>query len=245
VSKAFLPLTSWKFPNAPDNFINWKFPGAPTNFLLWNWPTLPKWTWPALPSLGINFDANAIGVNIGAGFWNKLAQLGVSNLGSDMAGGLWNKLLQLGISNLGSDMAVGLWNKLITFDFGKLLGGGGGSSLPKLFGSTGGMVTNDGFKYFASGGLARGTDTVPAMLTPGEFVVNRQATRENFRELRDINSGRGQQASAGIVIQKIEINGVNKTADQIASEIIPKIDQHLRRKSQDGGMVIAKSGVRG
>ena len=26
-------------------------------------------------------------------------------------------------------------------------------------------------KYFASGGLNRGTDTVPAMLTPGEFVI--------------------------------------------------------------------------
>lgn len=36
---------------------------------------------------------------------------------------------------------------------------------------------------------ARGTDTVPAMLTPGEFVVNRRATQENMGLLEAINSG--------------------------------------------------------
>jgi hypothetical protein len=37
--------------------------------------------------------------------------------------------------------------------------------------SMGGMVP----KYFAAGGLSRGTDTVPAMLTPGEFVMNKSS----------------------------------------------------------------------
>jgi TP901 family phage tail tape measure protein len=48
--------------------------------------------------------------------------------------------------------------------------------------------------YLASGGFPRfqprGTDTVPAMLTPGEFVVNRAATAANLETLRSINSGR-------------------------------------------------------
>jgi hypothetical protein len=39
--------------------------------------------------------------------------------------------------------------------------------------SYGGMVP----KYFATGGKAIGSDTVPAMLTPGEFVVNKGATK--------------------------------------------------------------------
>jgi TP901 family phage tail tape measure protein len=39
--------------------------------------------------------------------------------------------------------------------------------------SNGGMVP----KYFAAGGKAIGSDTVPAMLTPGEFVVNKGATK--------------------------------------------------------------------
>jgi hypothetical protein len=43
-------------------------------------------------------------------------------------------------------------------------------------------------KYMASGGLARGTDTVPAMLTPGEFVINRKATQEFGPLLSAINS---------------------------------------------------------
>ena len=51
---------------------------------------------------------------------------------------------------------------------------------------------------FARGGLIyanngmmipRGTDTVPAMLTPGEFVVNRQASQKNLGLLKSINSG--------------------------------------------------------
>jgi TP901 family phage tail tape measure protein len=37
--------------------------------------------------------------------------------------------------------------------------------------SMGGLVP----KYFANGGLSKGTDTVPAMLTPGEFVMRKSA----------------------------------------------------------------------
>jgi TP901 family phage tail tape measure protein len=46
--------------------------------------------------------------------------------------------------------------------------------------------------FAASGGSpARGTDTVPAMLTPGEFVVNRDSARANIGLLTRINSARG------------------------------------------------------
>ena len=48
----------------------------------------------------------------------------------------------------------------------------GGLVSPKYF-AMGGLVSP---KYFANGGMAQGTDTVPAMLTPGEFVVNKKAT---------------------------------------------------------------------
>ena len=36
----------------------------------------------------------------------------------------------------------------------------------------------------------KGTDTVPTMLTPGEFVVNREDTAKNLSLLQAINSGR-------------------------------------------------------
>lgn len=45
-----------------------------------------------------------------------------------------------------------------------------------------------GSTYLANGG--RGTDTIPAMLSPGEFVVNAQSSRKFFSQLQAINSGR-------------------------------------------------------
>jgi TP901 family phage tail tape measure protein len=61
--------------------------------------------------------------------------------------------------------------------------------------STGGLI------YAATGTLVpyqpRGTDTVPAMLTPGEFVVNRAATQANLPLLQSINSG--SYSSGGMI----------------------------------------------
>jgi hypothetical protein len=50
--------------------------------------------------------------------------------------------------------------------------------------ASGGIVP----KYMASGGLARRTDTVPAMLTPGEYVINKDATQKFGPLLSAINS---------------------------------------------------------
>jgi hypothetical protein len=55
--------------------------------------------------------------------------------------------------------------------------------------------------YLAAGGLAKGTDTVPAMLTPGEFVVNKKSAKK-YRGLLDmINSNQAPQmlAKGGMV----------------------------------------------
>lgn len=53
----------------------------------------------------------------------------------------------------------------------------------------------DGLIYASAGRLInfqpKGTDTVPAMLTPGEFVVNRQATQKNLPLLQSINKNKG------------------------------------------------------
>jgi TP901 family phage tail tape measure protein len=53
--------------------------------------------------------------------------------------------------------------------------------------SFGGMP---GAQHYAGGGLvARGTDTIPAMLSPGEFVVNAASSRKFFSQLTAINAG--------------------------------------------------------
>jgi len=59
-----------------------------------------------------------------------------------------------------------------------------GGMVPKYFAS-GGIVP----KYFSDGGFAKGTDTVPAMLTPGEFVMNRGAVETYAPLLNALNSG--------------------------------------------------------
>ncbi len=72
----------------------------------------------------------------------------------------------------------------------KAVGGLGpryGGMLKGMYGlASGGVVP----KYFASGGYAMGTDTVPAMLTPGEFVVKRFAVKKfGVENLKSINDG--------------------------------------------------------
>ena len=68
---------------------------------------------------------------------------------------------------------------------GSGVGGGGNNNAVAM--SSGGMVMP---KYFAAGGYSRGTDTVPAMLTPGEFVMNKDATSRFGPILELINNSK-------------------------------------------------------
>jgi hypothetical protein len=65
------------------------------------------------------------------------------------------------------------------------------SKIVKDFGGQG--FASGGVVYAADGKLInfqpKGTDTVPAMLTPGEFVINKKATKDNLPLLKQINSG--------------------------------------------------------
>lgn len=85
-----------------------------------------------------------------------------------------------------------------------VLAGGGGT-----FGVDGG---SSGIFHAATGGVVPGSgigDTVPAMLTPGEFVINKRATAAHFGLLAEINqgiypvrpvsNGRQHYASGGLV----------------------------------------------
>jgi hypothetical protein len=102
--------------------------------------------------------------------------------------------------------------------------------------SMGGIVPN----YYAVGGYAKGTDTVPAMLTPGEFVVKKFAV-DNFGvdNLRAINSGAplGNNVSNNVGVSNTNYDGsvynysvnVNVRSDanpdQIAQAVMMKINQ--------------------
>jgi TP901 family phage tail tape measure protein len=70
------------------------------------------------------------------------------------------------------------------------------------------------FKAFNKGNIVPGTgntDTVPAMLTPGEFVINKESTKQNYDLLTAINNGQNLNvggkvkgyAKGGFVVQQL------------------------------------------
>jgi TP901 family phage tail tape measure protein len=97
----------------------------------------------------------------------------------------------------------------------------------KLMQTTGLRFANGGMvpKYFAAGGFAKGTDTVPAMLTPGEFVMKRYAVNKYGTDtMKAINSG----TFSGDSVYNYEVNvNVKSDAnpDQIASAVMSRINQ--------------------
>ncbi len=86
--------------------------------------------------------------------------------------------------------------------------------------SLGGSVRS---KYLSIGGQALGSDIVPAMLTPGEFVISRPAVRDfGVDKLKAINSG--SYAGDSVYNYEVSVNvesGAN--ADEIARAVMSQI----------------------
>ena len=102
-------------------------------------------------------------------------------------------------------------------------------------------------KYMATGGIAIGSDTVPAMLTPGEFVVNKAAAQQFGPMLQSINESKypsmlgGMGGSTVVPINNVStsmsdnstavynynlgfsINGSNSNANDIARAVMTEI----------------------
>jgi TP901 family phage tail tape measure protein len=84
----------------------------------------------------------------------------------------------------------------------------------------GGMVP----KYFASGGFSRGTDTIPAMLTPGEFVVRKNAVDKfGVNNLNKINDGMSAANSVYNYSVNIDVAGTDASSSDIARAVIGQI----------------------
>jgi hypothetical protein len=107
---------------------------------------------------------------------------------------------------------------------------------------------------FSSGGMVPGLgtgDTVPAMLTPGEFVINRRSAQAmGLPALQALNSG-GKLGGGGgnqvTVNQTIELridakDGVDENF--IRNKLMPLVKKELKRASLDGQFILAGSGVR-
>jgi hypothetical protein len=80
----------------------------------------------------------------------------------------------------------------------------------------------------------RGTDTVPAMLTPGEFVVNRKATRNNLDLLKSINSN--NYNTGGIVNPLYLQNGTSSSGSSSSPVSLNGVSIPLDTGSFDSGV---------
>jgi hypothetical protein len=88
--------------------------------------------------------------------------------------------------------------------------------------SKGGMVP----QYMSIGDLAIGTDTVPAMLTPGEFVIKQSAVKDfGVDNLRAINSGTYGGNSVYNYSVNVSVSNAGANANDIAQTVIAQIKQ--------------------
>jgi hypothetical protein len=101
-------------------------------------------------------------------------------------------------------------------------GGGGGSTHMQMLAS-GGMVNP---MKFAMGGFASGSDTVPAMLTPGEFIMSKYAVQSyGIDKMKAINNG---TALSGDSVYNYSVNVAvqsDANADEIARAVMRQIRQ--------------------
>jgi len=90
--------------------------------------------------------------------------------------------------------------------------------------NSGGLGGRFAMQALSSGGLARGTDIVPAMLTPGEFVMSKYAVETHGADtMKAINNG----SSVGDSVYNYSIN-VNVQSDSNPDEIARAVMTQIR-----------------
>lgn len=81
-------------------------------------------------------------------------------------------------------------------------------------------------KYFAAGGYGRGTDIIPAMLTPGEFVVQKRAVDIlGTNAMNTINNGELPGNSVYNYSLSVNVSNSNANPNDIARVVINQIKQ--------------------
>jgi TP901 family phage tail tape measure protein len=92
-----------------------------------------------------------------------------------------------------------------------------------------GYLSKGGFvpKYFAAGGFAKGTDKIPAMLTPGEFVMSKYAVDSyGIDNLKKINNG---DSTGGAVYNNTYTLTVNAKTDANPNEIAQAVMSTIKQ----------------
>ncbi len=187
----------------------------------------------------------AAGKNLYTGFWDNIRFVWdwFANLGKNLFDGFWGNVKSLWdwFGSLGEKIADG---------FKKSMGGGEGGLFDKIGSAIGlnqgGMVTQGmsnanlartfvaaGALQFAGGGMVPGSgfsDTVPAVLTPGERVLSRDEV------------ARGPQTTQVVHLNFNIAAGAKVDRDAI-KQMMPEIIETLRRESRNGTLIVRQSGV--
>ncbi len=114
--------------------------------------------------------------------------------------------------NLAASRATGAWTAMYRST---------GGMVPKYM-NMGGIVP----KYFAAGGYGKGTDTIPAMLTPGEFVIQKRAVDMlGTGVMNNINNGELPGNSVYNYSLSVNVSNSNANPNDIARTVINQIKQ--------------------
>jgi len=191
--------------------------------------------------------------------WRDAEKDALGGLVSDLAAGK-------NMADALADALQKVLDKLLSFAFDGLFDGIFGKT-GSIFGGILGRKEGGPIKA-ATGGLIRGpggprTDSIPAMLSDGEYVINAKATKQNRALIEAINSGRAlaladggmaslrapsmpilsapQRASAAQSSPKIEINIASASGDDyIRSVVSDGVNQGLRQYDKSGPMRFAR-----
>ena len=154
-------------------------------------------------------------------------------------GGIGGQLTPSSIRSSGPIYAPSLKpQRPITFT---IVGGGPGKGIMQMR-QKGGLANTEGPLYRASGGPAewakmysKGTDTIPAMLTPGEYVVQKQAVDFYGPEvMRAINNMKVPKRffSAGLSGAGVQATGFSASGQRITVDLSPSSVQAVAQAVQ-------------
>jgi len=156
------------------------------------------------------------------------------------------------LSNLSARLAEMAANRLFDLLWGGVTGGSGGGILGSILG-----FKDGGIVHAASGGRITGpgsgtSDSIPAMLSNGEFVINAKATRQHRQLLEAVNSGRVPAFAAGGMVGgslsstyapslaiNVQGSGNPKQDRALADMIADQVDAKLKANSGQGSFRMA------
>ena len=90
-----------------------------------------------------------------------------------------------------------------------------------------------GTQEFAAGGMARGSDMINAMLSPGEFVMNPKSAARYRTQLIGMNSGINKHTNTGTTSLNGDINITMQSSGNAEMDVI-KFGRALRREIKRG-----------